>query len=104
MNKLLQTLQPLFEDTIFKPATVADLAQRQLIRVKQIVDGLDKTLLSNGSYDVKGNVDLFELDLDKLPIKFNKVGGNFWCGHNKLTILEGAPQTVGKDFGCGSNE
>jgi hypothetical protein len=42
--------------------------------------------------------------LTKLPIKFNKVGGNFICNDNELTTLEGAPKEVGGDFLCSRNE
>ena len=33
-----------------------------------------------------------------------EVGGNFNCSHNKLTSLEGAPQRVGGDFDCLRNK
>jgi hypothetical protein len=58
----------------------------------------------DGSYDVKGNVNLSNQGLTKLPWKFNKVTGNFYCGYNKLTSLDGAPQTVGGGFYCSFNE
>ena len=42
--------------------------------------------------------------LTELPIKFNKVGGNFYCNNNELTTLEGAPKEVGGDFKCNENK
>lgn len=42
--------------------------------------------------------------LTKLPIKFNKVGGNFYCNDNELTTLEGSPKEVGGDFKCNENK
>jgi len=42
--------------------------------------------------------------LTELPIKFNKVGGNFYCNDNELTTLEGAPKEVGGDFKCNENK
>ena len=42
--------------------------------------------------------------LTELPIKFNKVGGNFYCNDNELTTLEGAPKEVGRDFDCHNNQ
>ena len=42
--------------------------------------------------------------LTELPIKFNKVGGNFYCNDNELTTLEGAPKEVGGDFDCHNNQ
>lgn len=54
--------------------------------------------------NVKGDVTLILLGLAKLPIKFNKVGGDFWCSNNNLTSLEGCPKTVGGGFYCGGNK
>ena len=42
--------------------------------------------------------------LTELPIKFNKVGGDFKCNNNELTTLEGAPKEVGGDFKCNENK
>ena len=66
---------------------------------------------SDGSIDVDGNVDLDKLELFRIPLKFRNVtenfncsGGYFNCFNNKLTTLEGAPQTVGGDFYCNDNK
>ena len=59
---------------------------------------------SDGSIDVEGSVYLFNMNLDKLPLKFNKVGGYFGCSNNKLTTLEGCPKEVGDTFYCSSNK
>ena len=58
---------------------------------------------SDGSYDVDGDVDLQDLKLTKLPLKFNHVYGYFACDFNQLTSLEGAPMTVGTSFWCTNN-
>ena len=50
--------------------------------------------------DVDGDVDLYEKRLTKLPLKFGYVSGNFHCGNNGLTSLEGAPKEVGGYFVC----
>jgi hypothetical protein len=42
--------------------------------------------------------------MEKLPVKFGKVSGNFWCSMNKLTTLEGCPDYVGGDFACDGNK
>ena len=69
-------------------------------------------LNNDGTYDVTDNVNLDSSNLDdsnrfikdgKLTIKFNKVTGNFWCGHNKLISLEGCPKEVGGSFYCDYN-
>ena len=59
--------------------------------------------IKNGS---KGNLDLSNMNLTKLPdiLKYIKVvGGNFHCGNNNLTSLQGSPESVGKDFYCSRN-
>ena len=58
----------------------------------------------DGSIDVEDSVYLFNMNLDKLPLKFNKVGGYFGCGNNNLTSLEGCPKEVGDTFYCPSNK
>jgi len=44
------------------------------------------TINDNLTLDVKGNVYLNNRDLTKFPefIRFNKVGGGFWCYNNNL--------------------
>jgi hypothetical protein len=61
------------------------------------------TINSDGSIDINGDVDLSEKGLDKLPLKFRNVTGNFICYHNKLTSLEGCPEWVGGNFYCSYN-
>jgi len=60
------------------------------------------TINSDGSIDVNGGVDLWNNlgSMEKLPIKFGNVSGNFDCGYNKLTTLEGCPSYVGGYFWC----
>ena len=54
--------------------------------------------------NVTCNVWLNDLGLEKLPIKFGKVGGDFDCSNNNLTSLEGAPYRVGCEFYCTDNK
>jgi hypothetical protein len=61
------------------------------------------TINPDGSIDVNGNVILFNRRLTKLPLKFNKVTGDFSCTSNLLTNLEGCPNYVGGNFGCVAN-
>ena len=71
------------------------------------VDYIDETNYKDyiGEYiNVKENVELERLNLTKLPIRFGTVGGNFYCGDNKLTSLEGAPEKVGGSFDCEVNK
>ena len=50
------------------------------------------TINDDFSIDVEGSVDLRSKGLSKLPLKFNKISGDFYCDDNKLTTLEGAPK------------
>ena len=61
------------------------------------------TVNPDGTVDVNGNVDLYEKNLTRLPIKFGKVSRDFSCSGNKLTTLEGCPKEVGGYFSCSHN-
>ena len=63
----------------------------------------DYIISSDGLVEVVGDVDLSHRDLSKLPLKFGKIDGAFYCDRNKLTSLEGAPQTVTGSFICRTN-
>ena len=58
----------------------------------------------DGSIDVDGNVSIATGRLEKLPLKFNKVSGDFYCSWINLTTLEGCPKEVGDDFYCSYNK
>ena len=72
-------------------------------RMEDRLERMISLYIRNGS---KGNLVLRLMNLTELPaiLKDITVGGNFYCGHNKLTSLEGAPKTVNGDFGCGHNK
>jgi hypothetical protein len=53
--------------------------------------------------NVSGSVDLDGKGLTRFPFQFGKVGKDFWCSHNRLTSLKGAPKEVGGSFGCAGN-
>ena len=67
------------------------------------------TINRDGSIDVDGNVFLGSIPhlvfkfLRKLPLKFNRVSGDFYINENKLTTLEGSPKSVSGDFYCFDN-
>ena len=82
-------------DSLFKPISQEEVLQRRLSNcIKN----------SDGTYSSDGDVNLSNLGLTKLPVKFKYVKGNFYCSHNKLTSLEGAPQEVGGGFVCSYNQ
>jgi len=66
------------------------------------------TINEDGSIDVDGDVNLTKklsgTGIYKLPLKFGKVTGSFYCWDNKLTSLEGSPNRVGGGFYCSYNQ
>ena len=62
------------------------------------------TINTDGSIDVDGNVYISNLDLSKLPLKFNIVHGSFDCSYNNLTTLDGSPKVVGGFFSVSYNK
>jgi len=53
--------------------------------------------------DVEGSVDLSGKELKTIPVKFGRVGGDFYCQYNQLTSLQGGPKSVGGNFNCSDN-
>ena len=68
-----------------------------LMNVKNYVINDDLTV------DVNSRVDLSFKDLKDVPIKFNKIEGDFNCSDNNLTSLEGCPTVINGGFHCGFN-
>jgi len=61
------------------------------------------TVNSDGAVDVRGSIFLDNKGFKKLPLKFGKVDGDFFCEKNKLVTLEGAPSEVGGSFDLQQN-
>jgi len=93
---------------IFKPASDEDVKKRSELKLQrwliEFKNRKDVSKNSNGTYNVYGNVDFYDMILFELPIKFNIVIGYFDCSWNKLTSLEGCPKKVGKGFACSYNK
>lgn len=66
-------------------------------KIKDYIINTDLTV------DVNNNVDISNKQLSSIPIRFNRVEGNFFCHSNLLTNLEGSPSYIGKNFNCGNN-
>lgn len=87
-------------------------------------DIYDYTINNDGTVDVDGDVIISRKGLDKFPLRFRNIMGNFefdnnnltsldgaplyvsgdfYCIHNKLESLKGAPEIVGNGFYCGDN-
>jgi len=66
------------------------------------------TVRPDGIVDVNGNVDISDMNLTKIPVKFGIVTGYFSCYNNQLTTLQGAPEEVGEWYGgsfdCSNNK
>ncbi len=59
--------------------------------------------INGGIVDVEGDVNISGRNLKKIPIKFGRVSGGFYCYNNNLTSLQGAPNEVGREFGGSNN-
>ena len=92
MIKLKQLLLESTAPDIFVPRRLEDRLERLIM-----------LYVKNGS---KGDLDLSDLNLTKLPeiLKDISVDGDFFCGTNNLTSLENCPKTVGGNFYCGHNK
>lgn len=53
--------------------------------------------------DVNGDVNISDIGITKIPVKFGKVSGSFNVSTNRLTSLRNSPQEVGGDFNCSNN-
>jgi hypothetical protein len=76
----------------------------EIIRLCNIYNIRNYTINDDFSINVDGNVDLSNFKLDKIPLKFRKVSGNFNCSFNELSSLDGCPVSVGGYFYCISNK
>jgi len=54
--------------------------------------------------NVKGAVDINNLNLKEIEIQFGSVDGAFDCSWNYITNLKGCPFVIGNDFSCTDNE
>jgi hypothetical protein len=61
------------------------------------------TITDKGMVIVDGDVNIHNMELTRIPVRFLKVSGNFLCNDNLLTSLYGCPRTVGMSFDCGQN-
>jgi len=92
-----QLYEQLKGEDIFKPQSIEKIIQDILSQ-----PGVTKN--EDDSYNTESNVDLRDLDLTKIPVKFRLVDGNFSCSFNKLVSLEGASEKVGGSFYCSYNK
>ncbi len=79
------------------------MTEQEIKDICEKYDIRNYTINPDGSIDVDGGVNLYNMGLTKLPLDFNIVRGNFYCSNNKLTSLEGCPSYVGGSFYCYGN-
>jgi hypothetical protein len=78
--------------------------KHEIWRVLDALNIRNYTIKSDLTVDVMGNVSISYKNLRVIPVQFREVTGDFWCGSNQLTSLEGAPQSVGGSFDCSNNQ
>jgi hypothetical protein len=73
---------------------------------QKYLKNVDYTINPDETVDVDGYVNLLGQlgNMEKLPVKFGKVSGDFDCSMNNLTSLEGCPEYVDSDFFCYGNK
>ena len=93
--------------TLFEYVNEATIDELEKAKTRAWLDKMNiknYTINKDGTVDVKRSVDIFGRRLTEIPVKFNKVGGDFYCDNNKLTSLEGAPEIVSGNFHCQNND
>ncbi len=105
MSKFNDTVNNLMlEAGVFKGADEDELKKRKSSKIERLREELmSKGTMRNGRLDVDDSVDLYNIELTELPLKFGRVTGYFDCTANKLTSLEGAPTEVVGYFDCRKN-
>ena len=84
---------------VFEAFSTPPLTEEQISWLDDCTTGSWKLNSSTGLIDVDGYFDCGSQGLKELKgVKFGKVSGDFDCDRNQLTSLEGAPQTVNRDF------
>ena len=81
-----------------------ELAQEQKDWLDKCTRGRWRFNAQTGLVDVQGDFHCYQQGLDSFKgVRFGHVSGGFNCYGNKLTSLEGSPQSVGGDFYCYRN-
>lgn len=86
---------------------VEDMMSVDVAQTKEWLDEMgikNYTINDDGTVDVDGNVSLNDKSLTSIPVQFGQVTGSFYCSHNRLTSLEGAPKEIGGSFTCRNNK
>ena len=87
----------------FKEAISFPTSEDQIIELCKKYNIRNYSINPDLSIDVEGSVDLSDLKLKSLPLRFSRVGGHFSCCFDQLTTLEGSPREVVRTFNCSYN-
>lgn len=80
---------------------------KKMVEEKAIISNNNQVLFNtDGSVDWNDDVQITDKALEngKLPVKFNKIKGNFICSNIKLSTLENSPKIVEGVFNCSGNQ
>ena len=87
-----------FDEFVVESSIVHTSIQRKFLR--EHVKG-NWHMNPDGTTDVEGDFSLNDVRIEKLPVKFGEVSGNFHLGGCvNLKTLEGCPSYVGGRFSC----
>ncbi|WP_029596551.1 hypothetical protein [Flavobacterium sp. ACAM 123] len=80
------------------------MTRAEIISVCQEYNITNYLINKDGTVDVFGDVNLGSCNLNKIPLLFNHIYGEFIVSDNFLTSLFGCPNEVGGDFSCNINQ
>jgi hypothetical protein len=101
LNK--QILKSLVEESIIELAEEAD---RKRVNWKNTgAKSKDAVILNDdGTISIKGNVNLSNRGLTRLPYKYKEVTGSFDISNNNLKSLSNTPRKIGGNFNASKNQ
>ena len=85
------------EDNVFKPIPDHEIERITADWLREFRARRDVSRLPNGRFDVGGDVMDVPLRGGRLPVRFNRVGGNFSCPDRLVTLID-IPRVVDGDF------
>jgi hypothetical protein len=76
------------------------LTKEQINFLNKVCGGRKNWKMNKGKVDFvsSGAVDMENMNLTEIPIKFGVVGGSFFCGINNLTTLKNCPDYIEGNF------
>jgi hypothetical protein len=80
-----------------------DLTKEQKAFLDVVCGGGKWELNSKGEVDVFDGVDMSNMGLPEIPVKFGVVGNSFNCSFNNLTTLKNHPEKIGWFFNIQGN-